>query len=129
MRDFQEKKRIERIMSSGPVLFCLLIILLAALWGTGKMWRIRLGIGNEISGLEAKLAKTHSERMEFEKKFRALSSPEGLEKESRERFNFRKPGEKVVVFLDDESQASASGKAGPNFFISFFNKIIKYFDE
>lgn len=63
----------------------------------------------EIAISEEKLSEYEASRKRFEDKLSALNTDEGLEKEARARFNLKKPGENVVIFLDSDLPKKPSG--------------------
>lgn len=102
MYDFQERKLANRILYSWPVLFFAGALVIASLFGVFRNIEKYVKIKREIALAEEKLSEYEASRKRFEEKLSALNTEEGLEKEARVRFNLKKPGEKVIIFLDSD---------------------------
>lgn len=113
LQDFQEKKAIEKAAFSLPVLAILLFLAAFAVWGLFKVYANYSVLKKDIRELETKITKHKTDLDLFENKLKILNTASGLEKEARGRFNLKKPGEEVVVFLNEEKPAAAvSGSLG-----------------
>lgn len=110
--DFQESQEIERAVFSWPVIFVALLLVLAALWGIFRALEKELALREEIKTLEKKIAEADSAKTAWEAKVEDLRTEAGLDREARGKFNLKKPGEEVVIFLDDASQAKPLGLTG-----------------
>lgn len=111
LSDFQESKEIERIIFSWPVIFVCVLLLLAALWGVFKALEKGLALRQEVANLEKKIAEAESAKNTFQAKLENLRTEAGLDREARGRFNLKKPGEGVVIFVENQSQAKLGGFA------------------
>jgi cell division protein FtsB len=101
MREFQERRRIKKLLHSRYAIAFLVIVLLFVLkgvWGVyvkyEKSKDIALRVKTEAEGLQAREASLNSS-------IAALGTAEGKEKEIRDRFGVVKPGEKMVVLVDN----------------------------
>lgn len=115
MRDFQEQSRMRAFFASRPVLMVLLLMLL----GMGVMSFRALESGWEA---EAERAAVKDRLHDLEAKKKALTSEledlrsqEGIEREAREKLNFRKSGEEVIVIKDVNSAPVGNNTAGASF--------------
>jgi len=54
-------------------------------------------LGSELADVQASLTKAQSEETNLQQENQYLSNPENLEKELRARFNYKKPGETMVI--------------------------------
>ncbi len=73
-----------------------------------------------LRAAEAAYAAAHNHKTEIEsrqadleQRVSELSTPGGLEKELRERYGLRKPGEETVFFVDRPAQSASSSALGP----------------
>lgn len=108
MKQFQQKKRIRKILYSPIVLLILGIIAVLLLRGS-------LGVYNKHKISEQNLER---ERFELQKLISReenlvssldyLKTDQGVENEIRSKFRAVKEGEKVAVIIDDKSPASSS---------------------
>ncbi len=106
-RDFQEKKRLHKLIYSWPVLFILAALIIWGLAGIVSLWRSRADIQNSLAEINSKITQTRETKEVMEKRLENLNSSFGLDLEARRRFNLKKQGENVVIFLDD-------GESAPN---------------
>ncbi|MBI5742641.1 MAG: hypothetical protein HZA25_02275 [Candidatus Niyogibacteria bacterium] len=103
MREFQERQKVRHILSSRPVLWIAGVIVLWLTVAVGREYlalrsaeRLRLAAEAERQAVEEKVAAVRE-------KARELGSDAGLEKIVRERFNVKKPGEELIVIVDDKT--------------------------
>ncbi len=100
MREFQERRRIKKLLHSRYAITFLIVVLLFVLkgvWGVygkyEKSKEIALRMKTEAAALQAREDSLNNS-------IAALGTPEGKEKEIRDRFGVVKPGEKMVVLVD-----------------------------
>jgi len=98
--DFQENKKIERAVFSWPVIFIAGLLVIAALWGIFRALEKELALRGEIKTLEKKIAEADSAKAVWEAKLEDLRTEAGLDREARGKFNLKKPGEEVVIFIN-----------------------------
>ena len=117
-------------MFSWPVLFLAGALVVISLWGVFRNILRHTEIKREVAAAEEKLLEYEESKKRFEERLRALDTPEGLEKEARARFNLKKPGEKVAIFLDSDlpkkdpslrAQIASAWESVKLFFSSLFN--------
>lgn len=108
MYDFQERKLANRILYSWPVLFLAGALVAVSLFGVFRNIEKYVKMKREVALAEEKLSEYEASRKRFEERLSALNTEEGLEKEARARFNLKKPGEKVIIFLDSDLPKKSS---------------------
>jgi cell division protein FtsB len=122
MLEFQEKRKIRRFLYSKAMLAALVVLLLAsvqAAWGVYKK--------NAESSENLAIAKKQLERLEARQAFledgiRHLSTERGIEEEIRDKFRVAKPGEHMIVIVENEpKQPTAQETKG------FWQKIKEFF--
>jgi len=104
MREFQEKRKFKKIIYSGWLQIFLGIVLLALIFPTVKVYkksRISVQKSQEIKEEIAKLEKRNAE---LAAEAARLESESGEEGEIRKRFDVAKPGEKILVIVDKNSE-------------------------
>ena len=106
LRDFQEEKDIERSIFSWPVILIVGTLTFVALAGAWKMFNIELALKREIKDLEKKIAEAEASRKSYEERLAELGTSEGADRDARGRFNLKKPGEAVVIFLREAGASS-----------------------
>lgn len=109
LEDFQERKEAGRLLASWPALFLLGIFIVLIAWGVLKTAMRYRDVGKDIAEIEKKISENEVSRRDFELRISELQTPEGLEKEARARFNLKKLGEEVVVFLDSDTSLTKEG--------------------
>ena len=116
VRDFQERKKIERILFSLPVLALLVLFVVLAALGVVRVGYRKYLFDQEVAALREEIAAVEAQRIEHENRLRELATPEGLDREARGKFNLKKEGEEVVLFLESPQSAPSpdqkSGVAG-----------------
>ncbi|MDQ3014243.1 MAG: septum formation initiator family protein [bacterium] len=106
MREFQEKKRFRRYLySKGAVAILLVLVFFfgRASWGVYKK--------EQESGANAAQAQVSLKRLEDRQKIltdelNRLKTDEGIEEEIRSKFGVSKPGEQVVIIVEDKKATS-----------------------
>ena len=101
LSDFQEQRKWRKIFFSYPVAVLLMPLVIWSLWQVYTAFRASKALNDEVSVLERQIQAVHSARIVLEQKSQELRSPEGIDKEARGRFNLKKPGEEVVIFVDE----------------------------
>ncbi len=77
----------------------LIIILTAALAQDYLMFREKNLLENKLRRLTAKAEALEKDRAEIQSGIEYFSRPENLEKELRAKFNYKKPGEKMIIVV------------------------------
>ena len=126
MREFQEKRKFKKIVYSVWLQAILSIIFLALVFSAVKVYkksRISVQkfqeIKEEMAGLEKRNAELAAEAARLE-------SESGREGEIRKRFDVAKPGEKIIVIVDKNSEdVKINGAENEGGFFSRFWQWIK----
>jgi len=83
-------------IASIVVLSLFLIILGVQVYSfVAQEWQL----GSELADVQANLTKAQSEETSLQEESSYLSNPVNLEKELRARFNYKKPGETMVIIV------------------------------
>ncbi|MBX4198610.1 septum formation initiator family protein [Candidatus Parcubacteria bacterium] len=107
MREFQEKKRFKRILYSKGTIFVLVIAIVffsRATWGVYKK--------EQESAANALQAENSLKRLEDRQKvlndeLTKLQTEEGVEEEIRSKYGVSKPGERVLIIVDDQKATTS----------------------
>jgi hypothetical protein len=92
-------------------------IFLAAFFGivlifvTARMYSFFLQekqLSADLSEIEARFNKAQYDAATLQAEVKYLANPLNLEKELRGRFNYKKPGEKMIIIVPKESYTSSS---------------------
>jgi hypothetical protein len=65
-------------------------------------------LGNELADVQASLTKAETEETSLQEEDQYLSNPANLEKELRARFNYKKPGETMVIIVPAASSSTGA---------------------
>lgn len=104
MLEFQEKRKIRRILYSRPsvIFLCILVLLLMrSVWSVYQK-NAESGAKADIAALE--LAALRERKDELAGALFQIGTERGLEEEIRRKFQVAKPGESVVVIVDEASK-------------------------
>lgn len=127
MKEFQTRRRWRIILFSRPAIITLF---LAAAWLFGLTMKEYLAVKTvkkENAALEKELILLEEKNKTTEGYLKNMSSAGGIEKIIRERFNVKKPGENVLVILNEEGKKSDGESEKRGFFISLWMAIKNIF--
>ncbi len=65
-------------------------------------------LGSELADVQANLTKAQAQETSLQQEAQYLGNPANLEKELRARFNYKKPGETMVIIVPPQSSSSVS---------------------
>lgn len=101
METYQEHRRIRAFFASRAVLIGLFLLLM----GTGIVSFQALLAGNEVKQeqqeIEQELRELQAQKEQLTSELEDLRGGQGIEREAREKLNFRKPGEEVVIIVEN----------------------------
>jgi len=126
MNEFEQKRKIRRILSSPFVLIPLVVILLFVIRGTWSIYGKNRSSLEELNLAEDRLARLQEKETELSGMIKKLNTESGVEGEIRERFQMAKEGEQEVVIVEPpESEKTAGGSSES----SFWQKIRGFFSR
>jgi cell division protein FtsB len=73
-----------------------------------SFWRQESNLNAELRDAGTRFMKTQTEGAALTQDVQYLANPENLEKELRSRFNYKKPGETMVVLVPGQSSTVSS---------------------
>lgn len=120
MKEFQTKRRWRGILFSRPAA---IMLFLAAAWLfslTAREYLAVKAIKKENAALEKELILLEKKNKTMEERLKNMNSAGGIEKIIRERFNVKKPGENVLVVLNEEKKEADGESEKRGFFISLW---------
>lgn len=104
MKKFQEKQIIKSRLYSPITIIFLFIVLLFAVNGSKNIWLKYFESKENATQTYRKLEELEARKKGLEEQTERLKSEEGIEEEVREKFNVLRPGEKVLVIKEEESE-------------------------
>lgn len=88
----------------------LAIVLIALAWQIYQMYFLKSTLSQKAGKLEAKILNLQQENSDLQTDLEYLKNPENLEKELRGRFNYKKPGEKMIIVVPSQSATSSKNQ-------------------
>ena len=129
MREFQEKRKFNKLIHSGWLQIFLGIVLLALIFSTVKVYKKSRLSADKSKEIKEELASLEKRNAELAAEAARLESESGQEREIRKRFDVAKPGEKIIVIVDKNSEDvkinGAENKGG--FFSRFWRWVKNWF--
>ena len=129
MREFQEKRKFNKLIHSGWLQIFLGIVLLALIFSTVKVYKKSRLSADKSKEIKEELASLEKRNAELAAEAARLESESGREGEIRKRFDVAKPGEKIIVIVDKNSEEvkinGAENKGG--FFSRFWQWVESWF--
>lgn len=66
------------------------------------------GLSSDLADIRARLTKAEADEATLKEETQYLADPVNLEKELRARFNYKKPGEKMIVIVPPAGSSTAT---------------------
>lgn len=79
------------------ILFCVVSAVL--FWQIFQLYLENRQTEGKLSSLESKTGILNAENQNLQADLEYLANPQNLEKEIRERYNYKRPGEKVIIVV------------------------------
>lgn len=121
MKDFQRKRKIRKVLYSPGVilgLFLLLVLVSKATWGLYDKERESR---KNLDRVEADLLALTVREEQLTKDIARLRTPEGIESEIREQFQVAKPGESMVILVEEKNEPEEPEDEEPSLVSRFLN--------
>lgn len=128
MREYQEKKKIRKVIYSKWVFFLLGLVLVFLVFSVVKVYLGGRGASAKREEINKNLEAAEKRKSELEAEIARLESASGAEEEIRKRFNVARPGEKVLVILDKPAEnVKIDGESGAGFFAKIWQTVKSVF--
>lgn len=82
----------------------LLLAVAALLWQLIQLYMQNSALKSSLGVIEDKLNNLNEENGKFQADLEYFASPENLEKELRSKFNYKKPGEKIIIVVPPKAE-------------------------
>lgn len=112
------------ITSSLVLNVIIALVAIAGVYSAISMVRDALVLKNESRDIQSRIHELESKKSELEQYLTELQTEEAIEREAKERFNVKKPGEEVVVVIPQKKE-EASVAVPP----TLWKKIKAFFDS
>lgn len=125
MEDFRSKQKIRKRLYSRTTFFTLLLITVLLLKGVWGAWDKHRESRANLKNVEVELVEARNRESELATRIEKLETQEGVEKEIRERFSVTKPGEEIVLIVEED----LSGGGHQEGEASWWKKVGKWFAD
>lgn len=106
MFDFYQKRKIKNLLSSRYVQGLVLAVTLLVLWNAFERYQIASEMYDRRIQMEQEASALKNRKEALQVQVDYLSDERGIEAEMRRQFDVAKEGEKVVVIVDEQSEAN-----------------------
>lgn len=106
MIPFQERKKIRKILYSKITLVVLFLVLLGVGRGAWGIYQKAEIARSERDITARSLAELQDRTIELKTSLNRLKSSQGIEEEVRQKYTVARPGEEVVVVIDENAKKS-----------------------
>ena len=121
MRDFQRKRKIKKTLYSKGVLLILLLLLVLVGRATFGIYIKEQGSKQSLDLAKNELAALQAREGKLKEDITRLNTPEGIEAQIREQFQVAKPGERMIVLVDERKTAPTQETKKPSLVSRFLN--------
>ncbi|OGI72984.1 hypothetical protein A2737_02155 [Candidatus Nomurabacteria bacterium RIFCSPHIGHO2_01_FULL_41_71] len=125
MRNFQEKKKLKKILGSPAVLIVFFVFLVFFVWVVirflGKLFETSKN--REIA--ESRVVELREAREYFFSQIENLKTEKGIEENLREKFPVVKDGEGLIVVVDEKNSEKTKDEKSQNGFLFFIKNWFK----
>ncbi|MEX2010486.1 MAG: septum formation initiator family protein [Parcubacteria group bacterium] len=124
MKELQQRQKLKRRIYSTPVLIALACLVVIFARGTYQVFQKRGESVDHVSSLEQKVRDLEEKERRLSSGIAALNTPEGIEREVKEKFNVSKEGEYVVILVDQNTSTTTDDREGTPWYKRLWNAII-----
>lgn len=92
-------------IAAAAILFVVLVLV------GGKVWSFFMQerqLSGDLADIEARLTKAQYDETNLQSEVQYLANPLNLEKELRARFNYKKPGETMIIIVPEQTSTATS---------------------
>ncbi len=120
MQEFQEKRKLRKIIFSRKVLVLLAFVSAFLIFSTVKVYIKSRNAVSKNEEVKKEVAVLEQRKSELEKEIARLQSMSGAEEEVRKKFNVQKPGEEALVIVEKNNENDKINQGESS---GFFTKI------
>jgi cell division protein FtsB len=95
------------------IIAALLLFVGLVIYEVAEFSHMRVALQSEFQATETKLEAAKNENAELSQELEYYSRPENLEKELRARFNYKKPGESMIIVVPTGPTSTSSSTLNP----------------
>ena len=122
MLEFQQKRKIRKILYSPVSLIVLAVIAVVLVRGAWNVYEKESSSGDYLDQARTELAKVTATQQDLAASVAELQTQQGIEADIRHKFRVVKPGEQIAVIVDGPASDSAVvATSTPGFWARLFS--------
>ena len=110
MREFQERRKTRNIIFSWPIIGFLVVFNIVVGVRLVGIYTESLSASKEEETANHELQALENKKIKLETEVKRLSADQGIEEELRKRFGMAKPGEEMLIIINNNAKGSSSGQ-------------------
>jgi len=126
MQEFQEKRKLRKIIFSRKVLVLLAFVLTFLIFSTAKVYIKSRNAVSKNEEIKKEVANLEQRKSDLQKEISRLQSESGAEEEVRKKFNVQKPGENALVIVEKNNENDKINQGESS---GFFTKIWQWIKD
>jgi len=126
MQEFQEKRKLRKIIFSRKVLVLLAFVLTFLIFSTAKVYIKSRNAVSKNEEIKKEVADLEQRKSDLQKEISRLQSESGAEEEVRKKFNVQKPGENALVIVEKNNENDKINQGESS---GFFTKIWQWIKD
>jgi len=111
MREFQHKRQYKKFLYSKFTVFCLIIITLFSARAVWKVYTKEQESAANVVRAEGQLKRLKDRQELLESEIERLKTSEGQEEEIRSKYNVSRPGEQLLIIVNDDTPTTTPEKS------------------
>lgn len=124
MREFEQKKKLRKVLYSRTTIFILFLIVLFLAQATWKVYKKEKITRDNLNQVADEYKKLETRERAIKSSVDFLQTDKGVESEIRSKFRAVKPGEQVAIIINDEVKKEVPPPPPETFWM----KVKKFFD-
>ena len=121
MRDFQRKRTIRKVLYSRGAIVAVLVLLILVAKAAWSVYSKESESRRRLDSAAADLVALQSRERKLRENIDRLKTPEGMEAQIREQFQVAKPGERMVVLVDEKKNDKTNAPQEASMVSRFFD--------
>jgi cell division protein FtsB len=106
MREFQVKKKVRRVVFSKWIVALMVLVFLFLAKATWNLYQKNIESAANVVNANRELARLEDRQQTLQTEIERLSTDEGVEQEIRTKYSVSKPGEQLIVIVDEEASST-----------------------
>ncbi len=124
MREFEQKKKLRKVLYSRTIIFFLFLIVLFLARATWKVYKKEQITRHNLNQVADEYKRLEERELAIKSSVDYLQTDKGVESEIRSKFRAVKPGEQVAIIINDEVKKPVP----PPIEKTFWQKVLDFFD-